>query len=116
MALTMSETEETTADVGHALLARLDEMRLLGAGGETFPVFLDDPFANLPSETKPGLLELLVTASRAQQIIYLTEDADVAEWARLEALTGDLAIVEPGSGSRPGGDDNNPKRSRHVAA
>jgi hypothetical protein len=116
MALTMSETEETTADVGHALLARLDEMRLLGAGGETFPVFLDDPFANLPSETKPGLLELLVTASRAQQIIYLTEDPDVAEWARLEALTGDLAIVEPGSGSRPGGDDNTPKRSRHVAA
>jgi len=116
MALTMSETEETTADVAHAVLARLAEMRTLGAGGESFPVFLDDPFINLPSPTKPGLLELLVQASRDQQIIYLTEDPDVAEWARLEALTGELSIVEPGSGSRPGGDDSSPKRSRHVAA
>jgi uncharacterized protein YhaN len=116
MALTLSETEETTADVADAMLARLREMRTLGAGGESFPAFLDDPFVNLPSAAKPGLLELLVAASRDQQIIYLTQDPDVAEWARLEALTGELAIVEPGSGRRPGGDDNTPKRSRHVAA
>jgi hypothetical protein len=27
--------------------------------------------------------------------VYLTDDEDVASWARLEALTGALSIVEP---------------------
>ena len=27
--------------------------------------------------------------------MFLTEDEDVASWARLEALTGDLALIEP---------------------
>ncbi len=115
MFTTMSETEETSADVSHLLLARLEEMRSLGTGGESFPVILDDPFASLPSATKPALLELLVGASPQQQIVYLTEDPDVAEWARIEALGGELAIVEPGASSPTGG-DNVPKRSRHVAA
>jgi hypothetical protein len=110
MMSTLSEVEETTADVGRALLARLAEARSLGTGEETFPVFLDDPFANLPSEAKPGLLELLVQAGLQQQIIYLTEDPDVAEWARIEAITGDIAIIEPGSGSGP-----RPPRDDEVA-
>ena len=78
MASTMSEVEETTADVAHALLGRLSEMRSLGTGGESFPIFLDDPFAGIEPKAKPSLLELLVGASQDQQIIYLTEDADVA--------------------------------------
>ena len=44
---------------------------------------------------KPPLLELLGRSSGNPQIIFLTEDEDVASWARLEALTGELAIVEP---------------------
>ena len=44
---------------------------------------------------KPDLLELLTKASNNQQVIYLTEDPDVAAWARVEALTGQLSIVEP---------------------
>jgi hypothetical protein len=27
--------------------------------------------------------------------VFLTEDEDVASWARLEALTGEVALVEP---------------------
>jgi hypothetical protein len=41
------------------------------------------------------LLELLSSGAGSPQIIFLTEDEDVASWARLEALTGDVSIVEP---------------------
>ena len=105
--------------MGHALQVRLAALRTLGAGGETFPVFFDDPFVHLAASAKPSLLGLLAGAAHTQQIIYLTEDPDVATWARLEAVGGDLAIVEPGSGRKPNGDDDRkraPKRSRHVAA
>ena len=48
------------------------------------------------------------------------EDDDVAEWARVEAITGELAMVEPGSRrpspSGPEGVPKRTKRSRHVAA
>lgn len=112
MAMIMSETEETTADVSHALLQHLDKLNSLGVGGESFPAFLDDPFANLPAESKPALLELLLDVSQHQQVIYLTEDPDIASWARAATATGRVAIVEPAS---PAGDDH-PRRSRHVAA
>ncbi len=115
MFTTMSEAEETSADIRHLLLARLEEMRNLGSGGESFPVILDDPFAQLAPTSKPALLDLLVAESPHQQIIYLTEDPDVTAWARSEAIGGDLAIVEPRAGAPTGG-DNIPKRSRHVAA
>jgi hypothetical protein len=38
---------------------------------------------------------MLVRSSISQQIIFLTEDADVVEWARVEAMTGDMTILEP---------------------
>jgi hypothetical protein len=110
MASTMSALEETTADVAHALTARLDEMCSFGEGGESFPVFLDDPFAHIESKAKPSLLELLVNASGRQQIIYLTEDVDVAEWARVESMTGEVAIIEPGVSA------DTPAGSKHVVA
>lgn len=118
MAVRLNEVEEATADVAHALLHRLDQMRTLGAGGESFPIFLDDPLAELVPEAKPNLLDLLVRASANQQVIYLTEDADVIEWARLEALSGALSLVEPSAPaeSAPTGDDDRPRSSRHVAA
>lgn len=114
MASTMSAIEETAADVAHALSGRLDELAALGAGGESFPVFLDDPFVHIETKAKPSLLELLVTASQRQQIIYLTEDVDVADWARLEAMAGEVAIIEPGGAhdTAAAGSDS----SKHVVA
>ena len=44
---------------------------------------------------KPALLELLVRSSAMQQLIYFTEDPDVSSWARVEALTGELSVLEP---------------------
>ena len=44
---------------------------------------------------KPLLLELLGRSAGDPQIVFLTEDEDVASWARLEALTGEVALIEP---------------------
>jgi len=95
MALTIPESEETTTELAHALLQRLLTLKSIGAGGESFPMLLDDALSDVDPSSKPGLLELLVKASAHQQIIYLTEDEDVAAWARVESMTGGLSLVEP---------------------
>ena len=43
----------------------------------------------------PPLLELLIRSSEHQQIVLLTEDPTIASWARLEAMTGNMSLVEP---------------------
>jgi len=87
--------DAATADLAQALIARLSDVRSLGAGGESFPLLLDDPLRDLPRPLKPALLELLVRSSAIQQLIYFTEDPDVSSWARVEALTGELNVLEP---------------------
>jgi ABC-type dipeptide/oligopeptide/nickel transport system ATPase subunit len=62
---------------------------------------LDDPFIELDASVKPSLLELLGRAANHQQIVFLTEDEDVASWAKIEALTGDLAVLEPSAPEPP---------------
>ena len=81
--------------LGEELVVRLSEARRLGRTGESFPLVLDDPFVEFDTSVKPALLELLGEASHRQQILLLTEDPDVAAWARLESLTGALSVVEP---------------------
>jgi hypothetical protein len=87
--------DDRTSDFARVIIARLAELRTLGIGGESFPLVLDEPFVDVDKSTKPALLELLGHTAGAPQLIFLTEDEDVASWARLEALTGALAIVEP---------------------
>jgi hypothetical protein len=55
----------------------------------------DDPFRDLDPSVKPLLLELLGRSAGDPQIVFLTEDEHVASWARLEALTGEVALIEP---------------------
>lgn len=85
--------EDLTADLAQVLVSRLAEVR--SVGGEGVPLLLDDPFQQLDSAVKPLLLELLGRASGEPQIIFLTQDEDVASWARLEALTGEVSLIEP---------------------
>ncbi len=88
-------SEDNRTELAHTLLQRLARLKTLGAGGESFPLLVDDALAEVDSAIKPELLELMTKASMNQQVIYLTEDPDVAAWARVEALTGQLSIVEP---------------------
>ncbi|MGK2950651.1 MAG: hypothetical protein ACSLFP_18920 [Acidimicrobiales bacterium] len=86
-------TQVETNDLAHALVGRLAEVR--SVGGEGLPLILDDPFRELDPSMKPLLLELLGRSAGDPQVIFLTDDEDVASWARLEALTGDVSLIEP---------------------
>jgi hypothetical protein len=84
-----------SSELARVVVARLAELRNLCGSGECFPLVLDEPFVDLEPSMKPALLEVLNHAIDAPQLIFLTEDEHVASWARLEALTGTLAIIEP---------------------
>lgn len=86
---------DLASDLAHALLGRMARARTLGELGETFPLVIDEVFRDLESGLKVPLLELLARSAGRPQVILLTSDEDVASWARLEALTGTLAVLEP---------------------
>ena len=48
-----------------------------------------------------ALLELVARSAGNPQVILLTADEEVASWARLEALTGELAVLEPTPDAAP---------------
>ncbi len=106
-------TADVVRDVSAALLGQLGVARSMGPGGESFPAILDDPFTGLQAATKPELLALVAKASVNQQIILLTEDPEIAAWARVETLTGTMAVIEPSTAEDP---SHHPRDSRHVAA
>lgn len=92
---TAPEVDDEATDTAQALIAHLTRLRTIGSGDESFPLILDDPFVGIPSPTKLALLEVLARTAGAPQVILLTDQEDVASWARLEALTGEVALVEP---------------------
>jgi len=93
-------TDEVTA-LADALLARLAVVRHIGPADESLPLILDDALNGLDTSLKAPLLEVLVRSSETQQIVFMTEDADVTEWARLESMTGTVAILEPSPDESP---------------
>jgi hypothetical protein len=83
------------AELSQALIARMTELRHAGSRGESLPLLLDEPLGGVSPSVKQWVLELVGRSAGSPQIIYLTNDADVAAWARMEALSGELAILEP---------------------
>ena len=86
--------DETTA-LAQAIVTHIGRLRHIGTGNESFPLVLDDPFIDVPPSTKLTLVELLARSGGTPQIILLTDQDEVSTWARLEALTGEVALVEP---------------------
>lgn len=95
-----TENDEVAA-LAHALMLKLEQVRGIGPAGENLPLVLDDSLHGLDVELKAPLLEMLVRSSEHQQIVFLTEDEDVTDWARVEAITGDLSILEPTAADEP---------------
>lgn len=93
--------DESTAEMAQALLAHLARLARRGAGGESLPLILDDPFGHEAPANRMVLLELLARAAGTPQVILLTDTEDAATWARLESLTGEVALVEPQTEVRP---------------
>jgi hypothetical protein len=83
------------AELAEALMIRLADLREVGPDGESFPLILDEPLVGIDLPTKQWMLELVARTAGSPQIVYLTEDPDVAAWARIEALAGQLAVIEP---------------------
>jgi len=81
--------------VSHVLGQRLAQLRKVGPGQESFPFVLDEPFGGLDEAVVPPLLELLLAQSANQQIMLFTSSPSIAAWARLEAMTGALEVIEP---------------------
>lgn len=83
------------AELAHALILRLNELRHLGARGESLPLVLDEPLEGLETSVKRWMLELIGRSAGVPQVVYLTADDDVAAWARIEAMAGHLSVIEP---------------------
>jgi hypothetical protein len=90
-----ASVDEGAAELARAIVSRLAAVRTLGRSQEGFPLVLDEPFDGVSAATKPVLLELLSRTAGSPQLVLLTGDEDVASWARLEALGGELSILEP---------------------
>ena len=79
-------------------LARLRDslgVRSIGRSTEeSLPLICDDPLVDLPASAKAPLLEELLAASKVRQVVFLTGDDEVAAWARVEALTDEIGLVE----------------------
>ena len=92
---TAPSLDDETTDLAQALISHLGKLRSIGTGGESMPLVLDDPFTDVAPSMKLTLVELLARAAGSPQVILVTDQQEVASWARLEALTGDVALVEP---------------------
>lgn len=90
----------STAALARALTTRLAQQSRAGAGGETLPLILDEPFEGLPERTTRELLEL-VLAAKGVQVVVLTEDPTVVAWAEQRAATGRLSVLSPDPGGAP---------------
>jgi hypothetical protein len=83
------------AELAQALIVRMNDLRHAGTGGESLPLLLDEPLAGVSPSVKQWVLELVGRSAGSPQIVYLTDDPDVAAWARMEAVSGELSIIEP---------------------
>lgn len=107
---------DSLGEVTAVLLARLARLRQIGPGGESFPAIVDDAVRDLPSDAKPALLDRLLQASTRQQVILLTDDADVVTWARGAVATGRVSLLEPSRREDAGEPRARRRRSNHKVA
>ena len=89
------DTATRQNDMAHALTARLKQLTSLGSGHEALPLILDEPLEGMDLSGKQWMLETIGRCAGSPQVIFLTADPDVASWARVEAIGGQLAVLEP---------------------
>lgn len=65
-----------------------------GLGAEPMPVIVGDVFSGADAAIEPMLLDLLGRTALHGQVIVLADRESVASWARIERLTGAVAVVE----------------------
>jgi hypothetical protein len=83
------------AEVERHLQERIEALRSCGRDGESLPMLLDDCFVGLRADVKWQLLDKLDRISAEGQVVYLTDDADVAAWARRRSRSGAVGFCDP---------------------
>lgn len=53
--------------------------------GRTLPLILDDPFASFDTERLHNVLEMLTSLAKANQVILLTHDPQILQWAQSDS-------------------------------
>jgi hypothetical protein len=82
------------ADIQQHLLAHLAKASQAGPDNDAVPVVLDEVFLRVPADRTWDLLDLVLRLAERHQLIYLTDDAFVAAWARQRALDGAITLLE----------------------
>jgi len=83
------------AELARWLASGFTALRKIGPVGESLPLILDDPLIGVDAGVKQWILELIGRSAGSPQVVYLTNDPDIAAWARLEAMGGNLTVLEP---------------------
>lgn len=83
------------AELQQHLVARLTVAAQAAPHGDPVPVVLDEVLQRVPADRTWDLLDLLLRLAEHQQLIYLTDDAFVAAWARQRAIDGTITLLEP---------------------
>lgn len=86
-------SDDDAVALAHGIVSQLNAAT--NNTGARPPVLLDETFDQLEPAVVPLLLELLPGLVGDLQVMLLTEDEAIASWARLEALAGELSLVEP---------------------
>lgn len=97
------DMNERTAAVARTVLGQMTQLRRIGYGAESFPLILDDPFVDLEPNARLALLELISRSAGSPQVILLTEQADIADWARAQSQGGEMSLLEPLGPTAPSG-------------
>ena len=85
---------EALAEIQQHLVARLTVAAQAAPHGDPVPVVLDEVLQRVPADRTWDLLDLLLRLAENQQLVYLTDDAFVAAWARQRALDGSITLLE----------------------
>jgi hypothetical protein len=83
------------AELAEWLAARQTSLRRVGPLGESLPLILDEPLTGVDPDTIEWVLELLGRTAGSPQVIYLTNDAQISVWARLESISGNVGFLAP---------------------
>jgi hypothetical protein len=88
-------TKAKMVEIERELQHRLARLRHCGRSGEPLPLLMDECFVHLRPDVKWAMLDLVDRLSGHAQVVYMTDDADVAVWARRRAAAGTVTFLDP---------------------
>ncbi len=82
-------------DLQRRLVSRLTAATHAGPDGDAMPTLLNEVLLGVPAEHMWDLLDVVHRMSEQTQIVVLSEDPFVSAWARQQASTSSLRLLEP---------------------